>query len=258
MTPSKSMDLNCDMGESFGQWRLGADETLMGLVTSVNIACGYHAGDPVTIERTVRLALERGVSIGAHPSYPDLAGFGRRSMAIPPDEVRSIVLYQVAAMDGIVRAHGGALRHVKLHGALYNDAAVSWELAASTVAAVQSLNADLILYVLAGSPMVRVARNAGLRVVEEAFADRRYNPDGTLQSRRAPGSLITDPGAAAGQVRELALHHTVRAHDGRPISLAAGTVCIHGDNPAAVPIALAVRETLAGEGLVLRACYVDG
>lgn len=247
-----SIDLNCDMGESYGEWRLGADDALMELVTSANIACGAHAGDPLTIERTVRLALEREVAPGAHPSYPDLQGFGRRSMRLLPAEVRSLVLYQVAAIEGIVRAHGGSLKHVKLHGALYNDAARDPALAAAAVEAIRALNAGLLIYALAGSAMVRVARDAGLTVVEEAFADRRYNPDGTLQSRLTEGALITDPALAAAQVREIALNGGVIAHDGACVPLTAGTVCVHGDNPAAVAIARAVRETLAAAGVEVR------
>lgn len=247
-----SMDLNCDMGESFGAWRLGDDEALMRLVTSANIACSYHAGDPPTIERTVRLALEQGVAIGAHPSYPDLQGFGRRSMRLTPDEARSFVLYQVAALEGIVRANGGTLHHVKLHGALYNDAARDATLASAAAEAVLALNRELFVYALAGSVMATVASEAGLPVVEEAFADRRYEPDASLQSRHVAGALITDPGQAAAQAREIVLNRRVTAHDGTAIPMHAGTLCIHGDSPAAVSVAHAVREALVTSDVELR------
>ncbi len=246
------MDLNCDMGESYGAWKLGADEELLDAVTSANIACGYHAGDPLTIEHTVRLALEKGVVIGAHPSYPDLQGFGRRSMKLPAGELRAVVLYQVSAVEGIVRALGGTLSHVKPHGALYNDAAVDPALAAAVVEAVQSLNRKLLLYALPSSEMARAARDAGLEVVEEAFADRRYDPGGTLQSRSVPGSLMTDPEVAASQALEIALHRRLSAHDGTPVSVRARTLCVHGDNPAAVTIARTVRERLESAGIEVR------
>ncbi len=243
------MDLNCDMGESYGVWKLGADEELLDVVTSANIACGYHAGDPLTIERTVRLALEKGVAVGAHPSYPDLQGFGRRSMRLPTAELRAAVLYQVSAVEGIVRAQGGRLSHVKLHGALYNDAAVDPVLAAAVAEAVRSLNSGLLLYALPDSEMARAALEVGLEVVEEAFADRRYDPGGTLQSRSMPGSLITEPEVTATQALGIALHGRLSAHDGTPVSVRARTLCVHGDNPAAVAIARTVRERLESAGI---------
>lgn len=248
----RSIDLNCDMGESFGEWRLGADDALMELVTSANVACGYHAGDPATIERTVKLALEHEVAIGAHPSYPDLSGFGRRRMQIAPDEVESLVLYQVAAVRGIVSANGGALHHVKLHGALYNDAARDPELALAAVRAVQRLDDGLLLYALAGSTMARIGALEGLHVVEEGFVDRRYNGDGALLSRQAEGAVITDPEEAAAQARELALRGRVLAADGASVPVAAATLCVHGDNPVAPLIARRVRETLELAGVQLR------
>lgn len=247
-----AIDLNCDMGESFGEWRIGADDALLRLATSANVACGYHAGDPSTIERTVRAALQHRVAIGAHPSYPDLVGFGRRSLKVAPDELESLVLYQVAAVQGIVRASGGVLHHVKLHGALYNDAASDPRLALAAVRAVRRLDADLLLYVLAGSPMAHLGRSEGLQVVEEAFADRRYNPDGTLQSRAIEGALISDPEEAAAQALDIALRHTVPTTEGGMIQLEAGTLCVHGDNPAALRVARRVRETLESNDIELR------
>ncbi len=246
------VDINCDMGESYGLWRLGDDDELIRLVTSANIACGYHAGDPATIRRAVESAVEHGVSIGAHPSYPDLQGFGRRSMRLTATEVRDAVLYQAAAIQGVAHACGGSLRHVKLHGALYNDAARDAETAAGAVEAVSSLDPSLLLYAPPGSETARLGREAGLRVIAEGFADRRYNRDGSLQSRRVPGSLITDPAAAAAQALLLAASSRVVAHDGEEIPLRADTICVHGDNPSALEIVRAVRQTLESAGVVVR------
>ncbi|MDQ3856806.1 MAG: LamB/YcsF family protein [Chloroflexota bacterium] len=248
-----TIDLNADMGESYGIWCLGADEELMPLVSSASLACGYHAGDPSTIQTSVRLALRHGVALGAHPSYPDLQGFGRRSMRVPPSELQALLVYQVAAVEGIVRASGGQLRHVKLHGALYNAAARDLELAQATVDAIRSLNPELLLYALAGSELARSGRSAGLGVVEEAFADRRYNADGSLQSRHIEGSLLTDPEAAAAQAVRIATTGTVMASDGSELPVRAGTICIHGDNPSAVRIARAVRQALAEAGVQVQA-----
>lgn len=224
-----TFDLNCDMGESFGAWKLGADEEVMPLVTSANIACGFHAGDPTVIRRTVELALRHGVAIGAHPSYSDLQGFGRRSVKLTYREIEDTVLYQVAALHGTVHACGGTLHHVKMHGALYNDAARDHGIALAAVRAIRRLDSRLYLYALAGSVMVRAGREVGLRVVEEGFADRLYEADGTLASRSKPGALFTDPGEAVNQVVQLVRSRGVR------------TVCIHGDNPAAVAIARAIK-----------------
>jgi UPF0271 protein len=253
----REIDLNCDMGEGFGSWRIGADEALLDFVTSANVACGYHAGDPPTIMRTVQLALDRGVAVGAHPAYPDLQGFGRRSMRLSPDELESILLYQVAAVHGITRALGGTLHHVKLHGALYNDAATDVELARAAIRAVQRLDERLILYALAGSPMVHQAKQDGLRVVEEAFADRRYNADGTLQIRAVSGALITDPETAAAQARDIAVHHQVTSADGAGMAVRAGTICVHGDNPSAVAIACDIRVALRDAGVAVRSPMAD-
>lgn len=253
----REIDLNCDMGESFGPWRMGADEALLDFVTSANVACGYHAGDPPTIERTVQLALDCGVAVGAHPAYPDLQGFGRRSMRLSPDELESILLYQVAAVHGITRALGGTLHHVKLHGALYNDAATDVELAHAAIRAVQRLDERLILYALAGSAMAHQAKQDGLRVVEEAFADRRYNADGTLQDRSIPGALITDPETAAVHAVDVAVHRRVTSADGAVLVVRAGTMCVHGDNPSGVAIARDIRVALRDAGVAVRSPATD-
>ncbi|MDP9353503.1 MAG: LamB/YcsF family protein [Chloroflexota bacterium] len=248
----RRVDLNCDMGESFGAWTIGQDEEMLRLVTSSNIACGFHAGDPAGIERTVRAALQQEVAVGAHPSYPDLQGFGRRSMQVATEELESLLLYQLAALAGIARANGGTMRHVKLHGALYNDAALNADLAGPAIRALQRLDSTLLLYALAGSALSRLARQAGLRVVEEAFADRRYTPEGRLQSRHVAGSLITDPEEAARQVEGILLQGRAPAYPSGETRLEAETICVHGDNPAALTIARLLRTRLATVGVEVR------
>ena len=246
------IDLNCDMGESFGAYRLGADEELMPLITSANVACGFHAGDPLVLDATVRLAGSHAVAVGAHPGYPDLAGFGRRDMALAPAEVEAAVLYQVGAVAAFCRAHGLPLVHVKAHGALYNAAARDPAGARAIARAIARFDPRLIMVGLAGSQvMAEAAAGVGLRFAREAFADRVYNPDGTLQARRVPGSLITEPAAVAQQAAGIA-RGSVVAHDGTSLPIQADTLCLHGDNPAAVANARAVRAALAAAGVELR------
>lgn len=237
----RTIDLNGDVGESFGAYRIGADEALLGIVTSANIACGFHAGDPATMRRTVRLCAERGVAIGAHPGLPDLAGFGRREMAVSPQEAYEMTVYQIGALTGFVRAEGAALRHVKPHGALYNMAAADATLAKAIAEAVYRVDGSLMLVGLAGSELVRAGAAIGLRVAGEAFADRRYRPDGTLVPRREPDALIEDAEEAAAQVLRLAA-------EGR-----AQTVCVHGDGPHALALAARVRRGLEEAGWTLSA-----
>jgi UPF0271 protein len=248
------IDLNCDLGESFGAYVIGNDEALLPLVTSANIACGYHAGDPQVMARTVRLAAQHGVAVGAHPGFPDLAGFGRRAMQLSAEEIETCVLYQVGALAAFTRAAGVPLGHVKPHGALYNLAVGEPAIAAAIARGVASFSRDLILVGLAGSEaMVEAAQAAGLSFAAEAFADRVYNPDGTLQSRQIAGSLITDPARAATQAVSIARDGLVVAHDGTRLALHAGTLCLHGDNPAALANAKAVRQALAAAGVEVRA-----
>lgn len=247
------IDLNADVGESFGAWPMGEDALLIPLVTSANVACGFHAGDPLTIERTVRLALEAGVAVGAHPGYPDLAGFGRRELSMSADELEAAVLYQVAALDGMVRACGGRLAHVKPHGALYNRAAADLAVARSIAAAVARLGPGLRLVGPPGSALLAAGREAGLAVTAEGFADRAYEPDGSLRPRRLPGSVHHDPAVAAAQAVSIALHGRVTAADGTPVDVRAGSLCVHGDTPGAVEIARAVRAALVGAGFALLA-----
>ena len=246
------IDLNADVGESLGPWPMGADTTLIPLVTSVNIACGFHAGDPLTIRRTVRLALDAEVAVGAHPGYPDLVGFGRRDMDLADDELEAAVLYQVAALAGIVRAEGGRLAHVKPHGALYNRAATDPRVAGPIARAVASLGLELRLIGPPGSELLAAGTAAGLACVAEAFADRAYEADGRLRSRRLPGALLHDPARAAAQAVSIARDSRITAFDGTVIAVSAATLCIHGDTPGAAAVAAAVRDGLAAAGVEVR------
>jgi UPF0271 protein len=238
------VDLNCDMGESFGRYHVGADEALMPFITSANIACGYHAGDPMVMARTVRLAVEHGVGIGAHPGFLDLMGFGRRQMQLAPEEIENYILYQIGALAAFAHAAGAELAHVKPHGALYNMAAKDRSLAEAIVHGVSTFSRELILVGLAGSLLVEAAEEAGLRVAQEGFADRAYNPDGTLRSRRLPGALIEDPKVAAERAIRMVRDGVVVAHTGEEIPLHVDTICVHGDTPTAVEIAKTIRQQL--------------
>jgi UPF0271 protein len=246
-----TIDLNADVGESVGAWPMGDDEHLIPLVSSVNIACGFHAGDPLTIERTIRLAIDAGAAIGAHPGYPDLVGFGRRDFDMAPDELEAAVIYQVAAVAGLARAAGAELRHVKPHGALYNRAAQDERLADSIARAVRRFSPELILVGLAGSRLVDAGRAAGLAVAAEAFPDRAYEPDGSLRSRRLPGAVLTDSAAIATRALEMARDGTVTATNGAVIPLRADTLCLHGDTPGAAEHARAVRDALEAAGITI-------
>jgi UPF0271 protein len=245
-----TIDLNCDLGESYGRWTLGDDEAMVQFVTSANVACGFHAGDFSVIDRTVALCKAAGVAVGAQPSYPDLQGFGRRTMLLGPEEVEQVVLYQLGALNAFCRAHQVELTHVKPHGALYNDAAIDRGVARGIARGVARFSRDLPLFGLAGSAAFREeAEAAGLRLVPEAFADRRYNADGTLQSRAIAGSLITNPDLCAQQARQIAAERVVTAVDGSTLQMSAQTICLHGDTPNAPANAAAVRSTLEANGL---------
>jgi UPF0271 protein len=245
-----TMDLNADLGESFGHWTLGDDERLIAHITSANVACGFHAGDFRVMERTVALCRDAGVAVGAQPGYPDLLGFGRRALPFEPVEVESMVRYQIGALEAFCRAAGVELHHVKPHGALYNQAAVTPLLAGAIARAVARFSRDVPLYGLATSEAMRVAaEEAGLRFVPEAFADRRYLADGTLQPRSVDGSLITDPAVAAAQAAAIARDGELTAADGSRVEVIAETICCHGDTPGAVEIAAAVRAALEAAGV---------
>jgi 5-oxoprolinase (ATP-hydrolysing) subunit A len=246
------MDLNADLGESFGAWTLGDDERLVEHITSANLACGFHAGDFRVMEATVALCARAGIAIGAQPGYPDLMGFGRRPLPFEPDEVESLVRYQIGALEAFCRAHDVEMQHVKPHGALYNQAAADPLLASAIARAVASFSRGLALFGLATSePMRTAAESAGLRFVPEAFADRRYLADGSLQPRTVAGSVIGDADAAAAQARQIAVDGTVTAADGTVVELRAETICCHGDTPGAVEIAAAVRASLESAGIAL-------
>lgn len=243
------------MGESFGAWRMGRDAELMDYVSSINVACGFHAGDPTIIAETIKTALKKGVSVGAHPSYPDLQGFGRREMALSPEEVFDIVLYQIAAVKGICEAYGIKLHHVKPHGALYNRAAKDPALAKAIVKAVKTLDKNLVFYGLAGSHLISEAEKIGLKTASEVFADRTYQPDGTLTPRTEPGALIENAERAVAQVLEMVKDQTVTAVGGEKISIKADTVCIHGDTPQAPEFARTIRERLIKNGIEVSAIW---
>jgi UPF0271 protein len=246
----KYIDLNCDMGESYGRWTLGADEAIMPFITSANIACGYHAGDPHVMRKTVDLALRHRVAIGAHPSLPDLMGFGRRRMDVSRAEVRDYMCYQIGALREFARAAGVELQHVKPHGILYNMMEADEELAAA--AADAAMASGLILMTLASGKYDATARKMGARVASEGFADRAYNVDGTLVSRKIAGSLITDPARAAEQAVRMAMEGKVRTADGVDIDISVQTICCHGDTPGAETIVRAVREALEKAGCNVR------
>jgi 5-oxoprolinase (ATP-hydrolysing) subunit A len=250
---SRTVDLNCDMGESFGIYSLGADEAVLEYVSSANIACGFHAGDPDVMHRTVKAAFERGVSVGAHPSLPDLQGFGRRAMRISPDEVYALMLYQIGALTGFCRALGGRLSHVKAHGALYNMAAQDRGLASAIASAVRDFDPALVLFGLAGSEVVRAGRAAGLDVANEVFADRSYQADGTLTPRSQPNAMISDVQVSLRQVEHMLGEGSVQAVDGTDVPIEVDTICIHGDEPGAAEFARELRALLDRLGVGIRA-----
>jgi UPF0271 protein len=248
------IDVNADVGESFGAWTMGADQELLGFVSSANVACGFHAGDPLVMDRTVALAAAAGVAVGAHPSHFDLRGFGRRTIDATAAEVEADVVYQVGALAAFAHGHGTRLTHVKPHGALYNQAATDEVLARAIARAVARADRDLVLVGLAGSaPMRRAAEEAGLRFAAEAFADRGYRADGSLLPRSAPGAVVSDPEQAAEQAVRIAREGTVATAEGAAVSLRADTLCLHGDNPRALEIARAVRRALEAAGILVQA-----
>jgi UPF0271 protein len=250
---AKHIDLNCDMGEGFGAWSMGQDEALLELVTSANIACGYHAGDPATMMRVVRLAVAKGVAVGAHPSLPDLQGFGRRTMAISPEEARGMTLYQMGALEAFARAAGGRLSHVKAHGALYNMAAKDRRLADAIASAVRDFDPSLILVGLSGSELIKAGRALGLTCASEVFADRGVEPDGSLTPRGQPGAMIEDEDLAVARVLRMVREGKVAGRDGVDVAIQADTVCIHGDQPKALAFARRLREALEQAGVEVRA-----
>lgn len=242
-----SIDLNADLGEGFGRYRLDSDPEILGLVSSANIACGFHAGDPVVMRETVALAAARGVTIGAHPSYPDLLGFGRRDLEATPAEVEAYLTYQIGALSAFCASQGAALRYVKPHGALYNRAARDVEIARAVARAVRGVDPDLLLLGLDGTVMLAEAAAIGLAVAREAFVDRAYRPDGLLVSRSEPGSVLDDVPAVVDRALRMVKEHFVVAIDGTRRILRPDSLCVHGDGPQAVAILRALRERLESE-----------
>jgi 5-oxoprolinase (ATP-hydrolysing) subunit A len=246
-----TIDLNADLGESYGAWSLGDDRAMLGLVTSANVACGFHAGDPTRLLDTVRQAAAHRVAVGAQVSYPDLRGFGRRDLDLPPDDLTADVIYQIGALQALATAAGTRVRYVKPHGALYNRIVHDEVQAQAVVDALVALDPALALVGQPDSEVARLAEAEGLRFVPEAFADRGYRPDGSLVPRTEPGAVLHDPAEIAERMLRLATEGVVTAVDGRDIALTAETVCVHGDTPGAVGIARAVRAALESAGLAL-------
>jgi UPF0271 protein len=247
------IDLNADVGEAFGAYTIGHDAGLMKSITSANVAAGFHAGDPSVLRNTIRLAKAHGVAVGAHPGFPDLVGFGRRELNVTPREAEDLVIYQIAAVAGVAGAEGVRLQHVKPHGALFNMAVRNAELAAAIARAVAAIDASLILFGLPGSELLEAGRAAGLRVAAEAFADRAYEADGSLASRRKPGSVIHDAGAVVSRTIQMVKHGTVAALDGTIVKLQADTICVHSDTPGADELAAKLRAGLEAAGVTVRA-----
>lgn len=243
------IDLNSDVGESFGAWTLGDDARVLDYVTSANIACGFHAGDPQVMLQTVRLAHDRDVAVGAHPGYPDLVGFGRRAMACSPQEVYAFCLYQIGALAAICQAEGVRLSHVKAHGALYNQSAKDVTIARALVQATRDAAPRLILLGLPGSRHETAARELGVPFAAEAFADRAYERDGSLVARSRAGSVLHDPQAVADRVVRMVREQTIETAEGASLHLHADSICVHGDNPAALAIVERVRQALDGAGV---------
>ncbi len=247
------IDINSDMGEAFGAYTIGHDEGLMNAITSANVAAGFHAGDPSVLRATIRLAKARGVAVGAHPGFPDLVGFGRRELNVTPAEAEDFVLYQIAAVAGVAAAEGVGLQHVKPHGALFNMAVRNAELAGAIARAVSAFDTRLILFGLPGSEILTAGRAVGLRVAAEVFADRAYEPDGSLASRRKPGSVIHDEAAVVTRAVRMVTAKSVVATDGSIVALEADTICVHGDTPGSDVLASRIRAGLEAAGVTVKA-----
>ena len=256
--PPLTMDLNSDLGESLGAWRMGDDAAMLEIVSSANVACGFHAGDAAGILQTLRQAAARGVAVGAHVAYPDLAGFGRRHMDVASADLQADVIYQIGALQALAAVAGTRVRYVKPHGALYNTIAHDRRQADYVIAAVRAVDPGLALVGLAGAPLLDWARDAGLRCVAEAFADRAYEPDGSLVSRRKPGAVLHDAGEVAERMLRWVQEGVVTAIDGSTVRLQAESICVHGDSPGAVAMARQVRERLAAAGVTVAAFIASG
>ncbi|VVO75107.1 hypothetical protein PS903_01471 [Pseudomonas fluorescens] len=247
-----TIDINSDLGESFGAWSMGDDAAMLDVVTSANVACGFHAGDPAGILRTLKAAAAKNVTIGAHVAYPDKVGFGRRNMDLASDELTADVIYQIGALQGLAKAAGTCVRYVKPHGALYNTIAHDRRQALAVIEAIRAIDANLILVALAGSSLIELARNEGLQCIAEAFADRAYTPQGTLVSRREPGAVLHDPKLVAQRMLRLVEDGTIEAIDGSLARIQADSICVHGDSPAAVEMARELRRVLEQANMSLK------
>jgi len=246
------VDLNCDLGESFGNYTLGLDEEILPFMSSANVACGFHASDPVVMEKTVALAAKNGVAVGAHPSFPDLQGFGRRNMLMKPSEIKTMVMYQIGALDAFCKAKGISMQHVKPHGALYNMAVKDKEMAKAIVSGILAVNPKLILLAPATSQMYICAKEMGLPAAREVFADRAYEEDGSLVSRSKPGAMITDEELAVSRVIRMIKEGKVTAITGKDMDIQADSICIHGDGPKAIAFANKITEAFKKEGIEVK------
>ena len=251
------IDLNSDLGESLGAWSMGDDAAMLDIVSSANVACGFHAGDPAGILATLKAAHARGVSVGAHVAYPDLLGFGRRNMDVASADLVADVIYQIGALQGLAQAAGTRITYVKPHGALYNTIAHDSAQALDVITAIRDVDANLALVALAGSPLVRWAQDAGLRVIAEAFADRAYTPQGALVSRREKGAVLHDAEAVAARMLRLVSEGVVADVNGNDVRIQADSICVHGDSPGAVEMARAVRERLQASGVEIASFVAD-
>lgn len=250
------VDLNSDLGESFGAYKIGLDEEVLKYVSSANIACGWHAGDPIVMRKTVEAAYKNGVGIGAHPGFPDIMGFGRRNMAVSPEEAKQYTIYQLGALCGFAKAVGAKIQHVKPHGAMYNMAAKDNKLAMAIIEGIWEVDRDLIVLGLAGSEMINAAKEKGLKVANEVFADRAYNTDGTLVARSLPGSMIHDKKIAISRVIRMVTEGKVTAINGEDIDIKADSICVHGDNPEAIEFVRLIKEELLKSGVEIKS--LDG
>jgi UPF0271 protein len=249
------VDLNSDLGESFGRYTLGMDDKIIPLITSANVACGYHASDPVVMDKTIKMAKEAGIRVGAHPGFPDLMGFGRRNMTIAPEEAKAYTLYQLGALDAFCKAHGVTMQHVKPHGAFYNMAAKDYELSKAICEAIASYDSNLIVMALCGGELLHAAKDLGLRAASEVFADRGYEEDGTLVNRRKEGAMITDEDVAIARVIRMIKEGKVTAVTGKDIDIQADSVCVHGDGAKALAFVEKIRAALTQEGIEI--CSLD-
>jgi UPF0271 protein len=245
----KTIDINCDMGESYGNYQIGNDRAVFPYITSSNIACGFHGGDPLHMEHTVKAAIEHGVKVGAHPGFPDLAGFGRRKMELPSHELKAIIKYQLSAIKGVAESLGTSVGYVKPHGALYNMAANDEMIAKTLVSAIREIDDGMMIMGLSGSLFQEICHAANIPFVAEAFADRRYERSGNLRSRGLEGAVLSDPEVAANQVMDIVQNQYVIAHDGAKVAIEAQSICIHGDNVAVVEILKAIDKSLINAGV---------